>query len=100
MAKDPTYPPRSLEDWRKTARLIGGDLFAGAAGRLLFWVGLMVMASLAISHFTDIGRDNTDSPTERSDMRLLIDHGTGCQYLNRGSAITPRLGRDGKQVCR
>jgi hypothetical protein len=45
--------------------------------------------------------DDTDDPRgTRSNMGLLRDHGTGCQYLRvRGSGITPRLNPDGTQVC-
>ena len=43
--------------------------------------------------------DDTDSNDERSGMTLLIDYGTGCQYLSRFGGITPRLDRDGQHVC-
>ncbi len=43
--------------------------------------------------------DDTDPAGGRSGMTLLTDHGTGCQYLYRSGAITPRMGRDGRQVC-
>ena len=44
-------------------------------------------------------RDATDSASIRSGMSLYTDYGTGCQYLGRDGALTPRLGADGKQVC-
>lgn len=45
--------------------------------------------------------DDTDNPNgQRSNMMLLTDHGTGCQYLRViGGAITPRLSPDGTQLC-
>lgn len=43
--------------------------------------------------------DDTDPPGGRSGMDLLTDHRTGCQYLYRRGAITPRMGRDGRQIC-
>ncbi len=43
--------------------------------------------------------DDTDGNGERSGMMPLIDHKTGCQYLSRGSDLTPRLDRDGKPMC-
>lgn len=51
--------------------------------------------------FMKIGLDTTDtSDGARSGMDLRTDHGTGCQYLeSTGGGLTPRLGRDGKQVC-
>ncbi len=47
--------------------------------------------------------DDTDSANkERSGLVLRTDHGTGCQYLLTpwDRAITPRMGADGKQVCK
>lgn len=44
--------------------------------------------------------DNSDPPGGRSGMRIYTDNLTGCQYLARPSgSLTPRLLRDGKQVC-
>lgn len=46
--------------------------------------------------------DDTDNKLtgERSNMRILIDHGTGCQYLqSAGGGITPRLGAKGAHMC-
>ncbi|TQI78737.1 hypothetical protein FHU10_1222 [Serratia fonticola] len=44
--------------------------------------------------------DETDG-TSRSGMALYIDAGTGCQYLAvSGSGITPRMDKDGYQVCK
>lgn len=37
----------------------------------------------------------------RSGLKVRIDHLSGCEYLETWSgSITPRLDRDGKQVCR
>ncbi len=40
-----------------------------------------------------------------SDLRVWHDSETGCEYLTVGSsfdgqAVTPRMGADGKQICR
>jgi hypothetical protein len=46
--------------------------------------------------------DDTDNKLTgaRSDMRILVDHGTGCQYLrSSGGGLTPRLDKDGKPMC-
>ena len=46
--------------------------------------------------------DATDNHTTggRSGLRILIDHGTGCQYLRTSSSgITPRLDANGKPMC-
>lgn len=44
---------------------------------------------------TDIDKHN------RSGMKLYIDNMTGCHYLEAGmiGGITPRLDRNGKQIC-
>lgn len=63
---------------------------------ILFAIGGVLLATALES------QDDTDSPYQRSGMRLFTDHGTGCQYLGsmRGP-FTPRLDAAGKQVgCR
>lgn len=35
-----------------------------------------------------------------SDMTVRTDPLTGCQYLTSGHGITPRMGADGKQICK
>lgn len=46
--------------------------------------------------------DSSDNPEtqQRSGMRIHVDHETGCEYLDVGSSLTPRLDSDGKQICR
>ena len=58
------------------------------------------LASLASNYLA--ARDDSDPPGGRSGMLIFTDHLTGCQYLSRPfySSLTPRLGADGKQVCR
>ena len=60
----------------------------------------LIIASLIIYK----PQDDTDPPAGRSGMGLRIDHRTGCHYLTSvgllgESAITPRLDRDGRQIC-
>lgn len=53
-----------------------------------------------LTKYTDIGRDDTDPPGDRSDLKILTDHLTGCQYLTTGKGgITPRLDKDGRHMC-
>lgn len=65
---------------------------------------LAIAATAGINHllanYTDIGRDDSDPPAGRSDMKIMTDHLTGCQYLmgSRGG-LTPRLDENGKQMC-
>ena len=58
------------------------------------------LVNSVIAKHTDIGRDDTDPNGGRSNLLVLTDAKTGCQYLtsNRGG-ITPRLDADGKQIC-
>jgi len=72
-----------------------GFTFTGGA------IGAVCMWTLLTTGFQWFAPKNeTDGAGARSQMALRVDHGTGCQYLesSRGS-LTPRMGRDGKQVC-
>ncbi len=58
-------------------------------------IGMLLMFAIN----TWRGRDDTDGPKERSNMRLHTDHKTGLQYLSApGGGLTPRMGVDGKQL--
>jgi hypothetical protein len=60
----------------------------------------VVMRLQFVSHWFG-GFDETDSPQERSNLGLRTDFGTGCQYLESSfGGLTPRLGADGRQICR
>lgn len=63
------------------------------------WFVFALFVGFLFNRFTDIGRDDSDSETERSGVKIITDHLTGLQYLEteRGG-ITPRLNIDGKQV--
>ena len=47
-------------------------------------------------------KDDTDPVDSRSGFRLMIDSGTGCQYLQAGyfGGMTPRLNRNGNHICK
>lgn len=51
-------------------------------------------------------RDDSDPEGGRSGFHVFTDALTGCQYIGwpsmvwGGAAITPRMGADGKQVCK
>ena len=78
------------EWWRHGFSFAGGAICA-----ICVWA-----LGAAFIQFATAG-DETDGAGARSQMALRVDHGTGCQYLesSRGS-LTPRMGRDGKQVCK
>lgn len=69
---------------------------------LFFW--LFVIFSILVSFLTPYDSTDDRANGRRSGMRLYIDHRTGCQYLSGGNllgatGITPRLDKNGKQVC-
>jgi hypothetical protein len=71
-----------------------------------FWLGFLTMALLVIAVpwlLKNRGPlDDTDNKItgERSNMRILIDHGTGCQYLlGSQGGISPRMTAAGKPRC-
>lgn len=72
---------------------IGSGIFLGGFLVLGLQAGLNAVAERPL--------DDTDSPTgQRSNMELLTDHGTGCQYLRvMGGGVTPRLDGAGRQMC-
>lgn len=77
----------------------------GVAVAIGWTCGIAFISS--VSHLIDgfglfhgMGRDDTDSDKERSNLGLRTDHGTGCQYLvTRQGAITPRLDARGSPLC-
>jgi hypothetical protein len=66
------------------------------------WAAIAVAASWLIGEFTDIGRDDSDTTTSRSNLAVRTDALTGCQYLeSKNGLLSPRLRGAGQQVgCR
>lgn len=65
------------------------------------WAGIVGIVLSLVSYCSHVPLDDTDSPTKASGLTLYTDYGTGCQYVGRNkSAVTPRLGTDGKPICR
>lgn len=66
-------------------------------------LGALVAAAI---FFTVVGlvsftnHDDTDPRVGHSGLNLYTDYGTGCQYVGKGDSITPRMGDNGKQVCK
>lgn len=47
-----------------------------------------------------VPHDNSDPPNGgRSGMSVFTDYLTGCQYLSQRGTLTPRLDKNGKQIC-
>jgi hypothetical protein len=70
----------------------GGNIAKRFSPARALFVGLAMLA------LAGCNMDSTDNHIEgkRSGMSLLIDHGTGCQYLSVGRSLTPRIASDGK----
>ena len=76
----------------------------GVIGKLALYYVVVAVALAGINYMlathTDIGRNATDPPAGRSDMLIMTDHQTGCQYLmGARSGLTPRLDENGRQMC-
>lgn len=72
---------------------LGSGILLGAVLTIVIQAGIQAIAARPL--------DDTDSPAgQRSNMELLTDHGTGCQYLlSEGGGLTPRLDASGKHIC-
>lgn len=66
------------------------------------WLYLAVLIASIIIELTTLGRDSTDNPkawTKRSNVTIVTDYATGCQYLKSSAGgLTPRLAKDGTQL--
>jgi hypothetical protein len=71
--------------------------------KLLFWpLLLFVVAALVLVLVPSPNMDDTDDKLTgaRSNLRILIDHGTKCQYLKTSNGgLTPRLDAAGQPLC-
>lgn len=81
---------RKIEFW---------DGFRFAWGAFCF-LGLALILSQTQEYFWPHAFDDSDAPPARSGLRIKTDNLTGCQYLVTMTGITPRVNRDGKQVCK
>jgi hypothetical protein len=62
---------------------------------------LTLIIFLMLAGCTQMERDNSDGPKERSGLTIYTDALTGCQYLGvavRGG-LTPRMYLNGEQIC-
>ena len=62
---------------------------------------ITTILSLIIIYGLFTGYDSTDNGRKRSEMGLYVDNATGCHYLKTafGKKLTPRLDRNGYQIC-
>ncbi|WP_311270524.1 hypothetical protein [Sphingobium sp. WCS2017Hpa-17] len=85
----------------KEVERIGKKFTEGALWAIGKWTLIVVVGTAVFQAISPPARDATDPPSgARSGVRLRTDSGTGCQYLEtKGGALTPRMGRDGRQIC-
>ena len=71
------------------------DIFGGWLFFLIFCIGI----GYTVKNWPE--RDSTDPVDGRSGFRLMIDYGTGCQYLQSGifGGLHPRLDANGTHIC-
>ena len=66
-------------------------------------VGVLVTSLMMSAFSSEPKPDDTDPAESLSGLRLSIDAGTGCHWFTTRfslAAPVPRLGADGKQICR
>lgn len=104
--------PRALTDKELHEVAMGGAMIHSGMSLVLrdikksliklLYVLVTVYFSIAFYGYIRGGadKDDTDPAGGRSGMVLYTDDKTGCQYLsNRFGGMTPRLNRDGEQIC-
>lgn len=68
-------------------------------GQALIGIGAFGFVSWLLQTLL-LPKDDTDPEIGRSNLRVLTDHRTGCQYLQaQGGGLTPRLDADGHHIC-
>lgn len=72
---------------------------------LLLWPLILAVVLLDGCKRAEAEMQSTPEASElraaRTSASVFTDPETGCQYLGMyGEAVTPRMGRDGKQICR
>ncbi len=74
------------------------------SARTVLWVVFVWLVGYAFTLWcihTFLPLDSTDAADgTRSGFTLLTDHGTGCEYLKHGNALTVRIDAAGRHICR
>jgi len=93
--------------WLRTPRTMGeAGMLADKEPSRRGWEDRVVLACLLVTLVVVVLTGCGPSTTRDSDNDMLVytDSGTGCQYLRPNSTnpggLTPRMGADGKQVCK
>ena len=83
---------------KEPAPIVIGRGFGGFITTAAVLISIVIVVGLWAHHQPP--RDNSDPIDGRSNMSVLTDALTGCQYLaTQRGGITPRMGADNKQVC-
>ena len=79
--------------------IVIGRGFGGFITTAAVLISIVIVVGLWAHHQPP--RDDSDPIDGRSNMSVLTDALTGCQYLTtQRGGITPRWTRDGEQVCK
>lgn len=81
-------------------KLMSGAMYEIGKWMILAAIGLAILG--AVRSRLGYGWDDSDDRAAgvHSELRPLIDHRTGCQYIRvTGGGITPRLDGRGRQIC-
>lgn len=82
---------------KEPALIVIGGGFGGFITTAAAVVVIVIVAGISMHRPP---RDNSDPVGGRSNMSVLTDALTGCQYLaTQRGGITPRMDSDNKQVC-
>lgn len=90
---------RTIKDPPRSVGKIFADNLAEGLGSVAGWVLMIVIVVLMLHWWLPAPRDDTDPPNGHSGLILKIDARTGCQYVGGLFDMTPRLDRQGKQIC-
>jgi hypothetical protein len=83
-----------------TRRIDVWDGFRFAWGVTLF-AAMLVLCNAFNDYLWPRDFDDSDAAPMRSGLRIKTDNLTGCQYfVTIAGSITPRVNRDGKQICK
>jgi hypothetical protein len=96
---DPPKPP-PLRYERSDGLPLGFRLLGAVLKGVL--IAFVIIAAITVIAVSLPQRDDSDTADVRSGMSIHRDALTGCEYFSRGffGGLTPRMNREGKQVCR
>jgi hypothetical protein len=80
--------------------VVFGIVVIGLHAELDTGIAMKKIMVLLVIFLAGCQKDDTDPPNGVSGLNIFVDAKTNCQYLGQGDGgITPRLDRNGKQIC-